>query len=494
MTELKARFGSDWADALRSDLVVLPAVTGPDGPVLAVAPPIGGAGFAPGLADLLRKDHQFDGRVGQVSLAMATPGVGPVFCAVGLGEKAAVSFSIVRDALFSAARAMAGWRDCAVVLGAETARPEGSVRAAVEGWMLGRYGYAEGPDDSVTLVVGETAGQKASRREYEIGLATSRNANWVRRLVETPANELTPARLATIIAGRARELAVDVDVWSGEDLMRRGFGATLAVGAGSVNAPVVVALNPGRASARLGLAGKGITFDSGGLNLKRDPAEIAWMKSDMAAAAAVAGAVFAAAELGLDPDVTAILPLAENMPGGGALRPGDVVSHPDGLRTEVTDTDCEGRLVLADAVAYLAKGGVAAIIDVGTLSDGGGVGPLLWGCWATSAGLADRLVAAGEAAGQPGWRLPLRDEYDRLIASTVADIANAPLDVPDSGQLAATYLRRFAGAADWAHMDIGSSAYLEQEFAPWPKGATASPMLTLLQLMLDQGQTKHDDT
>jgi leucyl aminopeptidase len=172
--------------------------------------------------------------------------------------------------------------------------------------------------------------------------------------------------------------------------------------------------------------------------------------------------------------VTALLPLAENMPGGHALRPGDVVRHPDGRRTEVVDTDCEGRLVLADAVAYLARGGVGEIIDVGTLTDGGGVGPLLWGCWSTSPSLAQELGGAGEIA----------DE--RLIESSVADIANAPLSVPDSGQLAATYLRTFAGNTPWLHLDNGSSAYLDQGFAPWPVGATGSPVRALLQLLLSR--------
>ena len=210
------------------------------------------------------------------------------------------------------------------------------------------------------------------------------------------------------------------------------------------------------------------------------------MKADMAAAAAVAGAVFAAVELGADPDVTVVLPMAENMPGGHALRPGDVVSHPGGRKTEVVDTDCEGRLVLADAVAHLARSGVKEIIDVGTLTDGGGVGPLLWGCWSTSTSLAAALCDAGEFAGEPGWRLPLRAEYERLIESKVADIANAPLSVPDSGQLAATYLRTFAGDVPWAHIDNGSSAYLDQGFEPWPVGATGSPVRALLQLLLNR--------
>jgi leucyl aminopeptidase len=201
----------------------------------------------------------------------------------------------------------------------------------------------------------------------------------------------------------------------------------------------------------------------------------------------VAGAIFAAVELGARPDVIAILPMAENMPGSRAQRPGDVVTHPGGQRTEVIDTDSEGRLVLADAIAYLVQRGVAGIVDVGTLTDGGGVGPLHWGCWGTGETLAGELLAAGVIAGEPGWRLPLHTDYLQFLESRTADVANAPRTTPDSGLMAATYLRTFAGEVPWAHIDNGGSAYLESDFAGWTAGATGSPMRALLQFLLDRG-------
>ncbi|MEB4615501.1 leucyl aminopeptidase, partial [Leucobacter sp. M11] len=180
------------------------------------------------------------------------------------------------------------------------------------------------------------------------------------------------------------------------------------------------------------------------------------------------------------------LPLAENLPSGSAQKPGDVIVHPDGTRTEVTDTDAEGRLVIADGLAWLRGQGVACLVDAGTLTDGGGVGGALWGAWGTDRSLADAVLAAGAAAGEPGWLLPLHDRYRGALDSPVADLRNMPLDRPDIGQVAAEYLRRFAGDTPWLHLDIGSSAYLEVELGPWPTGATGSPVRALRRFLIDR--------
>jgi leucyl aminopeptidase len=207
------------------------------------------------------------------------------------------------------------------------------------------------------------------------------------------------------------------------------------------------------------------------------------MKSDMAAAASVAAAVIAAAALGRTAPVVAILPVAENMPGGSALRPGDVVSHPGGRTTEVLDTDCEGRLVLADALGWLAQQRPQHIVDVGTLTDSGAVGTAFWGCWATSDEVGTALVNAGSRVFDPGWALPLHPTYVALLPSRVADIANASPDAPDSGQLAATYLRTFVGDVPWVHVDNGSSAWLERDSYPWPAGPTGTPVRALVEFL-----------
>jgi leucyl aminopeptidase len=481
----------------RVELLVVGCYPGDDGPRLAPGDDAPGVVDASTLTETLRVVGGFTGETGQCVMLPAPLAAGargrsvvPVVV-VGLGARDECNADRLRDAAHLAVgRAVEhGHRTITTSLAQAIDDAAAGVRAVVEGLLLG--GYRPGRDDvsltGVTLVVAPGAARTAAvRRALEVGAGAARATNWVRRLVTTPAGDMTPADLADEIRTRARAAGVACRVWSGRSLADKGFGAVIGVGAGSHNRPCVVELRAGSGPSdrTWGLAGKGITFDSGGLNLKRDPREIAWMKSDMAGAGAVAAAVTAAQELGAGEPVRALLPLAENLPGGGALRPGDVVRHPGGRTTEVTDTDCEGRLVLADALAYLASARPAALLDVGTLTDGGGVGDALWGCWASDRALAAALLAAGSAAGEPGWELPLRREYARLLSSDVADSANCPADVPDSGQLAATYLRPFTAGVPWVHVDNGSTAYLELARPPWPKGATGSPTRALLELLL----------
>ncbi|MDA3878111.1 MAG: hypothetical protein PF483_13625 [Halothiobacillus sp.] len=368
------------------------------------------------------------------------------------------------------------------------------LKAMVEGIIIRRFDAArfsepEKDHADIRIIISSKDSNRADLdNAIKIGLVAAFYANWVRNLVELPAAELPPLRFAQVIKERAEFLGISCELWDKDALAKQNFGGTLGVGAGSTNVPVAIILEtpsqPG--GRRLGLAGKGVTFDSGGINLKSDRAEIAYMKSDMAGAASVAGAIFAAIELGASPDVIAVLPMAENMPGGNALRPGDIVRHPNGVRTEVLDTDCEGRLLLADAISYLRARKVSDLVDVATLSDGGGVGPLLWGYWSNNDVLSAAVSAAGQQSGDPGWRLPLHDVYRKMVSSRIADLANAPSGIPDTGLTAATYLSRFAGETPWVHIDNGSSAYLEYEIGNWPAGATGSPMRALLQLLLDR--------
>ena len=278
-------------------------------------------------------------------------------------------------------------------------------------------------------------------------------------------------------------------------LLQHGFGATAAVGRGAEQGPrVVVARRRGSTRRHLGLAGKGVTFDAGGLNLKTDAQEINWMKSDMAGAVSVAGAVLAAVRAGADPDLTVVIPIAENAVGPRSFRPGDVVRHPDGTRTEILNTDCEGRLLLADALAWMstppsgANGhpGVAGLIDVGTLGDACGFGPRLWSV--AGRGLVEELVRAGDLVGDAGWPAPVLGDYESVIAtSTVADHVNwAPTSGIGGTVLAGVYLSRFTRGLPWAHIDNGSTAYLEREYGPWPVGATGSPLRALARFLRDQ--------
>ncbi|KQY09087.1 hypothetical protein ASD37_00970 [Mycobacterium sp. Root135] len=433
------------------------------------------------LVALAATDPNFDGSPSATTVVVVGGPSGPTRALlVGLGDRTASP-----AVLFESALAAKLGRASVSTLPMEA---DGALGAVALGHALGAWRYrrdTSGPFQPVpvTLIDDDTVGADATLVRAAV---LARVTGWVRQLVETPPNALCPNDFADAVVALARELAPDsvlVETWDAATLRARGFGATLGVGGGSAHSPLVVELRIEGDGPVTALAGKGITFDSGGINLKRDGGELSWMKSDMAAAASVAAAVIAAAALGRTAPVVAILPIAENMPGGSALRPGDVVSHPGGRTTEVLDTDCEGRLVLADALGWFAQQRPQHIVDVGTLTDSGAVGTAFWGCWATSDEVATALVNAGSRVFDPGWALPLHPTYVALLPSRVADIANASPDAPDSGQLAATYLRTFVGDVPWVHVDNGSSAWLERDSHPWPAGPTGTPVRALVEFL-----------
>jgi leucyl aminopeptidase len=379
-----------------------------------------------------------------------------------------------------------------------------SVRASAEGFLLGGYrvartgshpigGEPPAPAGKLTLLTSHpdrpgSDGNSAGSLEDALarGIVTGQMVNWVRDLVHAPAALATPESLAEMIAAEAVAHGEAARIWTAEELTREGFGGVIGVGQGSRNAPRLLEIThagSGDPGGLVAFAGKGITFDSGGLNLKRDPGEISWMRADMAGGAAVAAAVIAGARLRLPVAATAVVPLAENLPGGGALRPGDVLTHRGGRTSEVIDTDSEGRLIIADAIAYLAERNPAAIIDVATLTDAAGLGPALWAAMGTDQALLHDILQAGEAAGEPGWPLPLPLAYRELLSSSAADLRNTPARGPDSTVMAAMFLREFAGDAPWVHIDNGSTAWLEYDTGLWPEGATGSPCRTLIHFL-----------
>ncbi|CAN5715476.1 leucyl aminopeptidase [soil metagenome] len=436
------------------------------------------------LVEMAAADPDFDGRPSARSVATLPGPSGPVrVVLVGLGRRIESPHT-----LFDAALAAKAGRALVSTLPMEA---EGSLSAVAQGHAIGAWRYHRHPGEPGAPVPAHLVDDSTPDADSVLRRAAivARATGWVRQLVEMPPNVLSPNDFADAIVTLATELTelgggtVTVETWDETMLRARGFGGTLGVGAASAHPPLVVELRIEGDGPVTALAGKGITFDSGGINLKRDAGELSWMKSDMAAAASVAAAVIASAALGRTAPIVAVLPVAENMPGGTALRPGDVVSHPNGRTTEVLDTDCEGRLVLADALGWLAGLGPSQLIDVGTLTDSGAIGPAFWGCWATSAELATAVVDAGVVAFDRGWILPLHPSYVSMLPSRVADVANASPDAPDSGQLAATYLRTFVGDVPWVHIDNGSSAWLERDAHPWPAGATGTPLRALIEFL-----------
>jgi leucyl aminopeptidase len=534
----------------QTDMLVLPCFTGPAaGPGVAEISQLLGIDLlaqlrGPGAG------HDFSGRAGDVFETLTLGRLpAPRLLLVGLGDPAAAGpAAIRRAAMMAAARISSAATIATTIPGARApggasrgstvpdspisdnavsgspaaggaagglagsvagAAPGGAAGAAdgaraaasafAEGLLLGAYQfrrYKRQPLDDAAprpaalrrVTVLTSAGDQAAvsaglRHGAVIGEAT----NWVRDLVTTPARDLTPADMVDVAQQLAAGAGLKFSVLDATDLEEGGFGGILGVGQGSVNRPKLVELAyRGGDGPVVALTGKGITFDSGGLTLKRT-AEIEWMKTDMAGAATIMAVLRAAAELSLPVSIDAALPFAENMPGGAAIRPGDVISHRGGRTSEVVDTDCEGRLIVADALAYLAERAPAALIDVATLTDAAGLGGELFAAMGNDQALASAVLAAGQAAGDPGWQLPLPPGYRRYLESAVADIRNLPRGVPDSTVMAGLYLSAFPGQVPWVHIDNGSTAYLEQATDCWPEGATGSPARALVRWLEESG-------
>lgn len=380
-----------------------------------------------------------------------------------------------------------GWATTLTTLGPDPYAAAATVidRAVVGGWDLagdhaggapGRTGSLELWDDRIEPELLAPVALRAHVVAEAVNLA--------RDLVDMPPRDAGPAEIADIACETARACGITAHRIEADDLAAAGLPGLLAVGRASSSPPVAVRLRHGPAgSPPVALLGKGVTFDSGGLDLKTN-AQMLTMKQDMAGAAAVLAATTAAARLDLTVAIDAWLLLCENMPGGAALRPGDVIRHVDGTTSEVVTPDAEGRLILADALHLAAGEGAAALVDVATLTGGGGLGPDLWAAVGSSPTLVGELVAAGSSAGEPGWALPYWPAYGRYLRSPVADRRNAPADTryPFPTVAVGAYLGQFTQGVPWAHLDTSAVASTDDPPDPAVIGprATGSPTRTLV--------------
>jgi leucyl aminopeptidase len=356
------------------------------------------------------------------------------------------------------------------------------VQAFGEGLVLGSFDYNRksvdpGPPMAGRIVVTDGSGNDHGDA-LERGLVVGR-AGWrARELATTPSNEKTPAWLAARATAVARASGLEITVWDEKRLAADGFGGILAVGLGSTRPPRLIRLDytpegAGKDTPYVVLVGKGITFDSGGLSLK--PREsMAMMKRDMTGGGSVIATMSALRALGVKVRVTGLVCAAENMPSGTAYRPDDVVRHYGGRTTEVKNTDAEGRMVLADGLAYAAKDlKPDAIVDIATLTGAIRVslGAMFYGgMFATDDALADNLAEAGEVSGERLWRMPLPDEYVELISTPIADAVNSS---GGPGSItAALFLKPFAGDVPWAHLDLSSLAESTSDEFEYAKGPT----------------------
>ena len=366
--------------------------------------------------------------------------------------------------------------------------------AALVGHALGAYEYrglkSAASTPAIESIEVLTAEDPAELLEH--ALATVRAVALARDLVNTPSNVLYPESYAAIISEAVQHADITVEVLDETALEEQGFGGILGVGKGSARGPRLVRLdyNPDKIaddSPRVALVGKGITFDTGGISLK-PPAKMWNMISDMGGSAAVVAAVIAAAELNIPVHVTATIPLAENMPGGNATRPGDVLRHYGGTTTEVWNTDAEGRLVLADAIVRACEDKPDYLIETATLTGAqivalGERTPGIMG----SMDFRDRVAMVSQRVGDAGWPMPLPAELGEALKSDVADIKNISGNRWGGMSVAGHYLKKFVPeGVQWVHIDVAGPAY--NDGAPYgytPKRATGSPVRTIIAALED---------
>ena len=483
---------------IAADSVVVASIEGKDGALL--APGHGLPSTAAVHLEAMLADLDAKGSAGEVGRFASVPGVKARSVTVtGLGKE--VTGEALRAAAADAVRALRSKKH--VVLALPTADLT-ALAAAADGAAGGGYCFAKiGAKADTTAVqkitvvstLGAGKGVKDAVARAEV---IGRARDWTRDLVNTPPNVLYPASFEAAAKDRAKASPAKVTVTSLDEkaLAKGGFGGIVGVGQGSANPPRIVTMSwkPAKAKASIALVGKGITFDSGGLCIKPS-AGMLTMKSDMAGAAAVAAAVMAAAELDLPVAVTGYLCLAENMPGGNAQRPSDIVTMRSGTTVEIIDTDAEGRMVLADGISLAAESGADAIVDVATLTGACmiALGMRVAGVMSNDDGFRERVLAAAGSAGEPMWPLPLPEDLRNKLDSGVADLQHKG-DQYGGALTAGLFLREFAQDAEgtaipWAHLDIAGPAYLtEPPFGHVVKGGTGFAVATLVDLAAGWGE------
>lgn len=427
---------------------------------------------------------EFTGGLGQV-VAVPTAGGLPVgrLVVVGLGDD--LDVETLRQAAGHGRKAVANASRLATTL--HRVSLDGAVGAVLEGLALADYRFDQyrsdpkpHPELIVELITGGDGWQAAATKAAIITEAVL----LCRDLVNQPPIDLAPLVLAQRLGDIAGGAGLMTEIWDSDRLAVERMGGILGVGAGSDRTPCLIKLHhrPARPKAKLALVGKGIVFDSGGLSIKTAEG-MEDMKDDMGGAAAVLCAAVAIGRLGIPVEVEAYGALAENLPGGGAQRPGDVLTIRNGKTIEVRNTDAEGRLVLADGLSLAAEGSPDLIVDLATLTGACVValGRKIAGVFGNNQTAIDRVLAAARSAGERVWPMPLPDDYRPLIDSDVADMKNTGGRY--GGAITASILlAEFVGDIPWVHVDIAGPAYLDKPEHYLPKGGTGFGVRTLIEL------------
>lgn len=437
----------------------------------------------------LKSSSEFSGKSGETAIQHLPQGFSAKrLVLVGSGKKASFDSAALRKAVGGTVRTLKqkGVKTLAFALGS------GDAEAAVEGAILGNWE----PDRYKTkseskfldsfLLVAETD-SAATREGFERGKILADAQNFTRELVNEPANRLTPPILAERAQEMAKTFGLECEILDQDRMKQLGMGSLLGVAQGSAEPPALIVIRykpEGTPSSKdhLGLVGKAVTFDSGGISIK--PAEgMEKMKYDMAGGAAVLGAMRAIAQVKPSIPVTALVPTVENMLSGKAQRPGDIVTSLSGKTIEVLNTDAEGRLILNDALTYAQKLGCTHLVDAATLTGAivVALGYVNIGAFTNNDSLMAKVMTASKAEGEKMWQMPLDDEYKDLLKSSFADIAN--IGGRWGGSIsAAWFLREFVGDTPWVHLDIAGTAWLEETKPFLAKGPTGVCVRTFTKL------------
>jgi leucyl aminopeptidase len=494
------RITQEDARSAAADALIIGVTQGTDGPV----PASGAEDIDAALGNTLAATLSALGATGRQDELTKIPSAGriaaPLIVAAGLGPEDQAGerarLESLRRAAGSAVRALTGGKIQSIALslpGGDAAETE----AVALGALLGRYtftryrtttstGAATATSPSLTVLSAVAGADDAVRRAEALADAMT----LVRDLVNTSPSQLYPETFAAEAAQVAGSAGLSIEILDDQALADGGYGGLTGVGQGSVHPPrlVRVAYQHPSATKTVVFAGKGITFDSGGLSLK-PPKGMEAMKSDMGGAAAVLGALQAIATLKPEVNVVGYLPMAENMPGGRAQRPSDVITIFGGKTVEVLNTDAEGRLVLADALARSAQDKPDLIVDVATLTGAQlvALGPRIAGVMASSDELAAAVADVARQAGEQAWPMPLPEEMRKGLDSTVADIANVAAERFGGMLVAGLFLKEFVPEGTrWAHVDIAGPAFHEGEaYGYTPKGGTGAAVRMLVQVAAD---------
>ncbi|MGH8492366.1 MAG: leucyl aminopeptidase [Moraxellaceae bacterium] len=448
------------------------------------------------------KTSGFEGKPGQSQALFGLPGIAAEqVLVIGTGPAAELDTRGLQRAATIATKALAQGPKKAVSFLAELSTKQNGqdrdlnanlsdiVRASLEAsYRFDEYKSKKGGEKALaqlTLAVTDKAAASAGKKAVAWGVAVATGINTARDLGNTPPNICHPSFIAeqAKALGKAHEKTLDVKVLGEAEMKKLGMGAFLAVSVGSEQEGklVVIDYKGGKKSeAPVVLVGKGVTFDTGGISIK--PASgMDEMKFDMCGAASVLGVLTALAESGLAINVVGVMACAENMPSGKATRPGDIVTTMSGQTVEILNTDAEGRLVLCDALTYIGKYKPAVVIDIATLTGACVValGKVVSGLFSPSDELANALLDAGQKSGDRAWRLPVWSDYQDMLESPFADIANIG-NAPNGGAItAACFLARFTKDYNWAHLDIAGTAW----HSGGNKGATGRPVPLLMEYL-----------